>query len=178
VSAAVRAYDVKTFSVAYVSGFIAKRLLNNSDCDTCEECLISEVPPPLDIYRALKEHGSTVQSHTYPTEKLVQTVRTAVNLLENVILMVAHLESVELYVTDAIKKGVNFYRIRSLVFSSLPKIENGTLRWVTRIPIPWWCKQTNWSMNEASRQNVLKRKFQILSNQYFSKTVMTLTLRK
>jgi len=33
VSAAVRACDVKKFSVAYVSGFIAKRLLNNSDCD-------------------------------------------------------------------------------------------------------------------------------------------------
>jgi len=30
VSAAVRACDVKMFSVAYVSGFIAKRLLNNS----------------------------------------------------------------------------------------------------------------------------------------------------
>jgi hypothetical protein len=33
VSTAVRAYDVKMFSVAYVSGFIAKCLLNNSYCD-------------------------------------------------------------------------------------------------------------------------------------------------
>ena len=102
VSAAVHAYDVKMFSVAYVSGFIAKCLLNNRNCDMCKKCLISEVPSPLDIYTALKEHGSTVQSLTYPNEKLVETVGTAATVLENVMSMVALLESVELYATDAI----------------------------------------------------------------------------
>jgi hypothetical protein len=33
VSAAVCVCDMKMFSVAYVSGFIAKRLLNNSNCE-------------------------------------------------------------------------------------------------------------------------------------------------
>ena len=166
VSAAVRAYDVKMFSVAYVSGFIAKRLLNNSSCDTCIKCLISEVPLPLDIYTGFKEHSSTVQSLTYPTEKLVETVGTAVTVLENVMPMVAHLESVELYVTDAIKKGVDFDWIRSAGCSlHYQEIEDGIVRGVTRISIHWWCKQKNRSMNKASRQKVLKRKFQILSHQ-------------
>jgi hypothetical protein len=57
VSAAVHACDVKMFLVAYVSGFIAKRLLNNSDCDICKKCLISEVPSPLDIYTGFKEQA-------------------------------------------------------------------------------------------------------------------------
>jgi hypothetical protein len=35
------------------------------------------VPSPLDIYTGLKEHSSTVQSLTYSTEKLVETVGTA-----------------------------------------------------------------------------------------------------
>ena len=35
VSAAVRVYYVKMFSVAYVSGFIAMRLFNNKNCDMC-----------------------------------------------------------------------------------------------------------------------------------------------
>ena len=35
VSAAVRVYYVKMFSVAYVSGFIAMRLFNNRNCDMC-----------------------------------------------------------------------------------------------------------------------------------------------
>ena len=137
VSVAVRACDVKMFSVAYVSGFIAKRLLNNSNCDICKKCLISEVPSPLDVYTGFKEHNSTVQSLTYPTEKLVETVGTAVTVLENVMSMVAHLESVELYVTDAIKKGVDFDWIRSSGCSlHYQEIEDGIVRGVTRISIP------------------------------------------
>jgi len=72
------------------------------------------VPSPFDIYTGFKEHSSTLQSLTYSTEKLVETVGTAVTVLEKVMSMVAHLESVELYVTDAIKKGVDFDWIRSV----------------------------------------------------------------
>ena len=79
--------------------------------------------------------------------------------------MVAHLESVELYVTDAIKKGVDFDWIRSAGCSlHYQGIEDGIVTGVARISIPWWCKQKNWMMNKASRQ-VLQRKFQILSHQ-------------
>ena len=164
--AAVRACDVKMFWTAYVSSLIVKRLLSNSNCDICKKCLISEVPSPLDIYTGVKEHSSTVQSVTYPTEKLVETVGTAVTVLENVLSILAHLESVELYVTDDIKKGVDFDWIRSAGCSlHYQGIEDGIVRGVTRISIPWWCKQKNRSMNKANRQKVLKRKFQILSHQ-------------
>jgi hypothetical protein len=37
VSATVHACDMKLFLVVYVSGFIAKRLLNGSSCDTCRK---------------------------------------------------------------------------------------------------------------------------------------------
>jgi hypothetical protein len=73
VSAAVHACDMKMFSLAYVSGFIAKHLLNNSNYDTCKNCLISEVPSPLNVYTSFKEHSNTVHSLTYPTEKVVET---------------------------------------------------------------------------------------------------------
>jgi hypothetical protein len=92
VGAAVHACDVKMFSVAYVSGFIAKRLLNNSSCDICKKCLMSEVPSPLDVYTGFKEHSSTVQSLTYPTELLVETVGTAVTVPHNVRSKLAYLE--------------------------------------------------------------------------------------
>ena len=120
----------------------------------------------LDFYTGFKEHGSTIQSLTYPTEKLVETVGTAVTVLENVMSMVAHLESVELCVTDVIKKGVDFDWIRSAGCSlHYEGTEDRIVRGVTRISIPWWCKQKNQLMNKASRQKVLKRKFQILSQQ-------------
>ena len=71
----------------------------------------------------------------------------------------------ELYVTDAIKKGVDFDWIRSSGSLHYQEIEDGIVRGVTRISIPWWCKQKNQKENKASRQKVLKRKFQILSHQ-------------
>ena len=113
-----------------------------------------------------KEHSSTVQCRTYPTEKLVETVGTAVTVLENVMSMVAHLDSVELYVTDAIKKGVVFDWIRSAGCSlHCQRNEDGIMRGVIRISVAWWCEEKNRSMNKATRQKVLKRKFQILSHQ-------------
>ena len=113
--AAVRACDMKMFSVAYVSGFIAKHLLNISNCDICKKCLIPEVPSPLDIYIGFKEHSSTVQSLTYPTEKLVETVGTAVTVLEDVMSQVAHFESAELYWTHALKRELTLTGLGQLV---------------------------------------------------------------
>jgi hypothetical protein len=61
----------------------------------CKRCLISAVTLSLSIYTVFMGHSSTVQSLTYPTEKLVETIFNAVTVLENVIAKVAHLESVE-----------------------------------------------------------------------------------
>jgi hypothetical protein len=52
--------------------------------------------------------------------------------------MVANLESVESYVTDAIRKGVDFDWIRSADCSlHYQGIEDGIVRGVTKISIPW-----------------------------------------
>jgi hypothetical protein len=82
---AMCAGDVKMFSVAYVSGFIARRLLRNGSCDACKACLISEIPSTTDIYLGFKQCSSTVHSLTYSTEKLVETIGTAVPILEGMI---------------------------------------------------------------------------------------------
>jgi hypothetical protein len=75
---------------------------------------------------SIQDHSSTVQSPTYPLEKLVETVAAAVTVLEDVMSMAAHFDSVELYVTDAIKKGIDFDWIRSAVCSlNYQGIEDG-----------------------------------------------------
>jgi len=88
-----------------------------------------------------------------------------VTVLENVLSKVAHLESIELYMTRAIKKEVDCGWIRLVGSLHYQGVEGGIVRCVTRISIPWWCKQKNQSMNRASRQKVIKRKFKILSHQ-------------
>jgi hypothetical protein len=44
-------------------------------------------------------------------------------------------------------------------------IEGGIVTGVTRTAIPWWCKKKKESMNKATKQKVLERRFQILSLQ-------------
>jgi predicted metal-binding protein len=85
VHAAIRDGDLKMLSVAYVSGFIGRCLLSNGSCDACNACPISEAQSPTDVYIDFKECSSTLHSLTYPTEKLVETVGTAVTVLEGII---------------------------------------------------------------------------------------------
>ena len=74
----------------------------------------------------------------------METVCTAVTVLENVMSKVAHLETVELYVTDGIKKGVVFEWIRPAdCFLHCQGVQDGIVRCVRRISIAWWCKQKN-----------------------------------
>jgi len=71
-----------------------------------QRCLISEVPSPLVVYTSFKEHSYRVHSLTYPTEKLVETVGTAVTVLENAMSKVVHSEGAELHMTNSMKKGI------------------------------------------------------------------------
>jgi hypothetical protein len=48
------------------------------------------------------------------------------------------------------------------LFAAKPIIVYATVRVITRIAIPWWCKRTNGSLNEANRQRATKRKLTIL----------------
>jgi hypothetical protein len=68
--------DVKMLLVAYVSGFIDRRLLHDGNSDACRTFLISEAPSPspTDVYIGFKGCNSTVQSLNYQTEKLAETV--------------------------------------------------------------------------------------------------------
>jgi len=81
---------------------------------------------------------------------LVETVGTYVPVLD--------------FIIRSIKRSV------SIDWISLPvcplhhqRFEDEIVKYVTRISIPWWCKQKNESLGEVTRREALKRKFQILS---------------
>jgi hypothetical protein len=75
--------------VLWATGGMFMHLLDNS-CDTLKKCLLSEVPSLFHIYSRFKQYSSTVQSVIHPTENVVETVGTAVTVLENVMSMVTH----------------------------------------------------------------------------------------
>jgi hypothetical protein len=71
VAAILCAGDIEVFSVAYISGFIARQLLCGVNCDTCKACLTSQVMLSANVFVYFKEYSDTEQSLTYPSEKFV-----------------------------------------------------------------------------------------------------------
>lgn len=138
---AIRFGDMKVLSVAFVSGFIERHLHCDSNFDAYKARLISETPTPCNVCVSFKECGGRVHSLSIPPERLVKTVGAAVTVLEGMMSEVAHLQMVQLCITDAIKERVNFDCIRltgcSLHYQGI-KVE--TVMSVIRISIPWKCK--------------------------------------
>jgi hypothetical protein len=50
------------FSVAYVSGSIARQVLRGVSCDACKTCLISQVLLSTNVFIYFKEYSDTEQS--------------------------------------------------------------------------------------------------------------------
>jgi hypothetical protein len=64
------------------------------------------------VFIYFKEYSDTERSLTYPSEKLVKTVGTAVTSMEPMMTEVAHLNSVEQHITAAIKNNTEFEWIK------------------------------------------------------------------
>jgi hypothetical protein len=96
------------------------------------------------LFIYFKEYRDTEQSLTYPSEKLVETLGAAVILMKSMMTEVAHLNSVEQHITAAIKNSIDFEWNRCTgCLLHHQQIIDGNVRGLTRIYIPWWCRQRN-----------------------------------
>ena len=128
--------DLKLLSVAYVTGFIARRVLRGINCDDCSTCLTSPLLLATNAFIYFTEYDEDNQFLTYPSEKLVETVGASVSLLESKMAKVAHIGSVEEKMRVAIKETVDFGWIGTFSCSlHSHKIVDGIVRGVTRIGI-------------------------------------------
>jgi hypothetical protein len=129
---------MEVFSVACVSGSIARQVLHGVSCDACKTCLTSEVLLHTNVFIYFKEYSDTEQFLTYPSEKLVETVAAAVTIMESMMAEVAHLNSVGQHITAAIKNSIDFEWIRCTGCSlHQQQIMDDIVRGLTRIYIPW-----------------------------------------
>ena len=134
-------------------------------CDDCKTCLTSPVMLSTNAFIYFRKYRDDEQSLTYPSERLVETVSACVTVLEGMMAEVANTYSVEEKISAAIKNTVDFGWIQ---FSGCPlhhqEILDGIAWSFSRLSIPWWCKQRNRSLMEASRQRATRRKMKILSH--------------
>jgi len=141
--------NMKLLSVAYVIGFIARQVLRGIKCDDCKTCLTSPVLLAPTAFMYFKEYEEDKQFLPYFSKKLGETLNAAISLLEPELAKVAHMGSDEEKMTVAIKETVDFAWIRSSGCSLHGQIiVDGIVRGITRIAIPWWCKQTKRSVSE------------------------------
>jgi hypothetical protein len=76
--------------VAYVSGFIASHVLYSVRCDDFNACLTSSAMLSTNAFIYFKKYKNDEQSLTYPSERLVETVRGSVTELESMMAGVSH----------------------------------------------------------------------------------------
>jgi len=133
--------DVYLFSVAYVSGFIARHVLCAVRCDDSKTCLTYPVMMSANAFIYFLEYKGDEHSLTCPSERLVETVNASVTVWVGMMADFAYTHSVEKKITAAIKNTIDFGLIQSSgCLLHCQEIVDGIAWSVTRICILWWCK--------------------------------------
>jgi len=124
-------------------------VLRTVRCDYCKAWLTSSVMLSTNAFIYFKEYKDDEQSLTYPSLRLVETVRASVTVLESMMAEVPNTYSVEEKIRAAIKNNVDFGWIQSSGCSlHHQEVDDGITQSVTRISIPWWWRRKNRSVRE------------------------------
>ena len=95
-------------SLAYVSGYIAKKVLHGNSCENCKDALTSSTVEPNHLGIVFKEYNDSVACLTYPSTSLFEAVAKGLTLLENMLNESAHKPDVKLRATSIITDNVDF----------------------------------------------------------------------
>ena len=133
--------DMDLFSVACVSGFIARHVLRAVRCDDCRTCFTVPVILSTKAFIYFKEYKDDEQSLTYPSERLLETANASGTVLDGMMADVVHTHSVEERITATIKNAIDFGWIQSSSCSlHHQETVDSIAQSVTKMRIPWWCK--------------------------------------
>ncbi|KAJ8913092.1 hypothetical protein NQ315_006594 [Exocentrus adspersus] len=155
----------ETLSVAYVSGFIAKKILGpDHQCDDCQQLLCSTSMEAQNLFIAFKEWTDNENRLMYPSENLVIAVGHAVTVLENFIQKHGGKPDLSKCSAIEIKNVVNFSWFSCELHCNT--IIEGVIKAVCPIGIPWWCKRQNRNIiQEKKDARATKRKIRKFKNQ-------------
>ncbi|KAJ8911354.1 hypothetical protein NQ315_011647 [Exocentrus adspersus] len=105
---AVQQGATANLSVAYVSGFIAKKLSQFLKCSIYREELLSSSDSPHNLFISCKEWSDTEEHLQYPSEELVVSVGLAVTVLERTLDFLGTSPRISKVVTSQILEDVSF----------------------------------------------------------------------
>ncbi|KAJ8965588.1 hypothetical protein NQ317_011575 [Molorchus minor] len=137
IAEAVAIGSVETLSVAYVSGYIAGRLLKAVNCASCHENLTSEPELPHNKFITFKEYSEDKRKLVYPSENLVVLVGHGITKLEDVLNSMAASDEIGAQSSKHLH-NLDFSFVTCPAHFSL--VKNHIVNGIYRIGIPWWCK--------------------------------------
>lgn len=137
-------------STAYVSGFIARRLLRNSTCNGCKEALLDTSQDNANWCTGFffKEYSDNTNRLTYPSENFIKSVGHSATILENQLELHFHKEKILETITRVILSEVDFTWLTNHCNYHCYEIMKETAKSVCKIGIPWWCKIKNREINK------------------------------
>lgn len=151
ISEDVSAGNHTIFSVAYVAGYIIKRIqIQINDCDLCNSQLTSDNLELHNIYITNKEWANSKNSLVYPCEAFTVLVGTGITNLEHFLNKNASQEKIMLNAQLFLKNNLSFDWLTCTVHKDL--ICKSTIKSVCKIGIPWWCKRTNQVIKEEKKE--------------------------
>lgn len=136
-------------STAYVSGFIARRILSFISCENCINSMLAS--PTYSIWAPsfhFKEFSKEQPSLFYPSEGLCRSVGLGATLLEEMIDTCVEMSNVRESISSVIYKNIKFDWIECLEHKNT--VVKEIIASVCKIGIPWWCKKKNRSLKERN----------------------------
>ena len=154
--------SVEILSVAYVSGFIVKRLFKSMNCDDCTRDLCSDNLEPFNQFISLKEFSDKDSKLYYPSEKLTVAVGCGITLLENVMNVLRKEINIQAKAVDMLQANLDFSFLSCYEHSEV--VKTNVIHSICRIGVPWYCTRLVRDIKSQSRQNILDRKMRKLQH--------------
>ena len=155
-------------SVAYVAGFIVRRVFEQHKCQACWALLTSiDSDDPSLAFISLKEYSQFRRGLIYPSPLLVEAVGEAVEILSAYLKVKAHHVGLSSTVTRILVQSQRFdLRRLSCCDDHASVVGSADVRAVCRIFIPWWGKLLNRGLSlQKAVKRAAYRKLMTLTNQ-------------
>ncbi|XP_056639577.1 uncharacterized protein LOC130447009 [Diorhabda sublineata] len=158
---AVEIGSLQTLSVAYVSGFITKKLFSNFVCDRCSYILSSDDTEPCNQFISNKEFSNSKNKLFYPSKQFVIAVGIGITVLENKLPIICEKNNLQGVATNLLNQEIDFSFITCEEHFYF--LKDFFLKSICRIGIPWYCTRLVRNLrSEASRQMSARTKRKIL----------------
>nr|XP_022909583.1 uncharacterized protein LOC111420776 [Onthophagus taurus] len=149
--------SVHSLSVAYVSGYIVKRISKSFNCDVCMSILTSDDLEPFNAFISAKELSGDTKRLFYPSESLVVTVGLAITEVERILTTYRKCKNITNIGKGIINEKVDFSFLNKCLEHAV-YIRAAIITSVCRIGVPWYCTRAVRDMKSAKRQGTNRQR--------------------